>query len=152
MITEAEQRQKVVDEARSWLHTPYHSCARLKGVGVDCAQLPAAIYEAAGVIPHIPVDPYSHQWHLHQSQEVYLQMVQSHAQEFSGPPSPGDFVLFKIGRLYAHGAVVIAWPRVIHSVAEGMRGVVECDVTREPFAKSLLINRAPRFFTLWTHP
>ena len=149
MTSEAEQRQRVVDEARTWIGTPYHSCARVKGVGVDCAQMPAAVYEAAGMIPHIPQDPYSHQWHLHQSKEVYLNMVLSHAKEFAGPPEAGDFVLFKIGRVHAHGGIVSTWPNIIHAVSDGFKGIVETDVTRVPFAKMLLIKRDPRFFTLW---
>jgi len=149
MMTELEQRQRVVDEAKSWLGTPYHSQARLKGIGVDCAQLPAAVYESAGMIPHIPLDPYSHQFHLHQTREAYLDMVLAHAQECAGPPQPGDFVLFKIGRSHSHGAIVVDWPHVIHAVSDGQKAVVPTDAAREPFCKELLINRAPRFFTLW---
>ena len=149
LMNEVLQRQKVIDEARSWIRTPYHSCARVKQVGVDCAQLPAAVYEAAGMIPHIPVDPYSHQWHLHQSKEVYLNMVLNHAREFKGPPQSGDFVLFKLGRVHAHGAIVTQWPHIVHAVSVGFIGVVESNVMREPFAGDLLINRSPRFFTLW---
>ena len=29
----------IVTEARTWVRTPYHHQARLKGVGVDCAGL-----------------------------------------------------------------------------------------------------------------
>ena len=32
-------RAAVVAEAIAWLGTPYHHRARIKGVGVDCAQL-----------------------------------------------------------------------------------------------------------------
>jgi cell wall-associated NlpC family hydrolase len=32
-------RTKVVEQARSWIGTPYHHQARLKGVGVDCIGL-----------------------------------------------------------------------------------------------------------------
>lgn len=30
------QRAAVVAEARSWIGTPYHNCADVKGAGVDC--------------------------------------------------------------------------------------------------------------------
>lgn len=146
---ELEQRRKVVAEAKEWLHTPYHPMARIKGIGADCAQFPAAIYEAAGLIPHIPLEPYSHQWHLHQSDEVYLKMVLKFAWEIEVPPQPGDFVLFRQGKTLAHGAIVIDWPLVIHSVSAAGRGVVETDITREPFSRRMLIDVEHHFFTLW---
>lgn len=142
-----KQRQDVVDQALSWLQTPYHPCARLKGVGVDCAQFPAAIYHAAGMISEIPRFDYSPQWHLHQTEELYLQMVERHAVEIPGPPMPGDFVLFKVGNCWAHGAIVTDHPTIIHAVSG--RGVVLGNMEQDPFAKKRLINRSPRFFTLW---
>ncbi len=32
-------RNKIVEEARSWLNTPFHHQGRVKGVGVDCVGL-----------------------------------------------------------------------------------------------------------------
>ena len=55
VMTEHEQRQAVVAEALTWLGTPYHHRARVKGAGVDCGQLLAAVFEGAGVLRH--VDP-----------------------------------------------------------------------------------------------
>jgi len=43
-------RALVVTEARTWLNTPFHHQARLKGVGVDCAMLVRAVGEACGVL------------------------------------------------------------------------------------------------------
>jgi cell wall-associated NlpC family hydrolase len=43
-------RAMVVEEARSWAGTPFRHQARVKGVGVDCAQLVIAVGEAAGVM------------------------------------------------------------------------------------------------------
>lgn len=36
---ELQQRAAVIAEAESWLSTPYHHEARIKGHGVDCAQI-----------------------------------------------------------------------------------------------------------------
>jgi hypothetical protein len=46
-------RAAVVKEALTWLGTPYHHHARVKGVGVDCARLLCAVYEASACVPHI---------------------------------------------------------------------------------------------------
>lgn len=44
-------RQAIVDEARTWLGTPYQHQARLKGVGCDCAGLPIGVARALGMVP-----------------------------------------------------------------------------------------------------
>lgn len=62
----------VVAEAKSWIGTPYHHMARVKGVGCDCLTLLAAVYHKAGVIPTIEIPYYPPDWHLHRSAERYL--------------------------------------------------------------------------------
>jgi hypothetical protein len=62
-----------------------------------------------------------------------------HAHELAGPPKPGDVAVFRYGRTYSHGAIVIAWPRLIH--AYWQRGVVWGDATLYPLA-----GRPVRFF------
>ncbi len=42
-------RQKIVDTARSWIGTPYHHHQALKGVGVDCLGLVAAVAVELGI-------------------------------------------------------------------------------------------------------
>ena len=149
MMTDTDDiaRQRVVAEARSWVGTPYHHNQRVKGGGVDCANLPAAVYAAANVISPIPAEEYSPQWHLHQSPERYLGRVLENATEFDGPPGPGDFVLWKVGRCYAHGAIVVEWPIIIHAVAG--QGVILGNALRDPFDRKVLKDREPRYFTLW---
>ncbi len=144
---ERAEREKVVAEARRWLRTPYRDCQRVRGAGVDCAQLPAAVYYVVGKILEVPHDHYSPQWHLHHDEERYLAAVRERAREIPGPPQPGDFALFKVGRCHAHGGIVTRWPFIIHAVS-GL-GVIESDASREPFARVVLIDREPRFFTLW---
>jgi len=141
------ERMAAVTEAESWRRTPYHDCQRLKGAGVDCAQYPAAVYHGVGLIAKVPHFHYSPQWHVNQREELYLQVVRSYATEFTGPPLPGDFVIYRVGHCHAHGAIVIAWPRIIHAVKG--RGVVYGDGLDEPFARVRLGDRDPLFFTLF---
>lgn len=121
-------RQLVVAEAKSWLGTPYHPHGRLKGIGVDCAMLPAAVYHACGLVEHIDPGNYPVDWHLHRSEERYLSIVLQYAKEVDSV-QPGDLVLYKWGRCFAHGAIVIQWPTIIHAfiregvvMADGMAG------------------------------
>lgn len=114
-LADAEQRMAVVDEALSWLGTPYHHLGRVKGAGTDCGQFLACVYDAAGVIesPEVPLD-YPHDWHLHRGEERYLGAVLRYAKPVEYP-APGDIAVFKYGRCISHGGIVVLWPIMIHS-------------------------------------
>jgi hypothetical protein len=54
-----EKRRRALEwEASSWVGTPFHAHARLKGVGVDCVQLAAALYIATGFLTEFEVGWY----------------------------------------------------------------------------------------------
>src|SRR5215469_7038056 len=109
------RRLAVIIEARGWLRTPYHHMGRVRGAGTDCLMLLAEVYERAGAIPHIDVPFYPPDWNLHRNAERYLLGVARHARESAAPPQPGDIAIFKFGRCFAHGSIVLAWPRLIHA-------------------------------------
>lgn len=148
-MSEAEERARVVEIAKTWLLTPYHSGARIRGAGVDCAMLPAEVYREAGLLPHIEPGHYPQDWHLHRDDERYLAMVLSHALP-TETPRPGDFVLFKVGRSFAHGAIIVDWPLVIE--ARIGVGVQYCDMAADTFfaGDAATPPRDRRFFTLWS--
>ncbi len=135
-------RAAVVAEARGWLGTPYHHAAQVKGAGVDCAMLPAAVYRAAGLIPEFEIAHYPPDWHLHRDTERYLEIVTRHAIEVSAPTGPGDFVLYRFGRAFAHGAIILDWPTIIHAV-------IRVGVVLDRGDAGRLNGRTCRFFTLW---
>lgn len=130
----------VLSEAESWLGTPYHSRARLKGVGVDCAMLLAEVYHRTGLIPHIEPGDYARDWHLHRNDERFLQWVQRFADEVANP-QPADVALWQTGRAFGHGAIVTAWPWVIHAV-------VRSTVQRADVQQCALVFRPVRFFRM----
>lgn len=150
------ERAAVVAEARSWLRTPYHHMGRVKGAGVDCATLLAEIYARAGLIPPLDLPFYPPDWHLHRDAERYLGLVLEHAVEiFPHAPScdvnPGDIALWRFGRCFAHGAIVIDWPGVIHAYSG--RGCVLEDAETATWLAYLgdkrgAQRRPVRFFTL----
>lgn len=134
------RRAAVVAEAETWLRTRFHHAARIKDVGVDCLMLLAEVYERAGITDHIDPPFYVPDWHLHRDAEKYLEGLMRYAREIEGPPLPGDVAIFKYGRCFSHGAIVVRWPRVIH--AYWKIGVVYGDATRFPLA-----DRKVRFFS-----
>lgn len=145
MATEAEQRAAVVAEALSWQGTKYHHMARLKGVGVDCAGLPMEVYEAAGVTKHVDPGPYSPDWYMHQDEERYLGWVRKYAREITREElKAGDFVIWKFGRCFSHGAVVIDPPTIIHAVRLS-RSVHLANMDQDDD----LPGREVKYFTFW---
>ncbi len=144
-MTEAEGRAAVVAEAMSWLGTPYHHGARIKGVGVDCAQLVIGVYAGAGVIEAFDPGPYPTDWHLHRSVERYMRIVLGLAHEIGREAvRPGDVILYRFGRAYSHGAIVIDHPTIIHAVRQdGQVTLGDADRDAE------LIGRETRYFSYW---
>ena len=122
-------RDDVVKEAMTWLRTPYHSGAKVKGVGVDCGQLLIGVYEGAGILPVGECNPgyYSPEWHLHRSEEKYLHWIKKYCDEISDEPLPGDIAVFQFGRCVSHAGIILGWPRIIHAYV-GM-GVIISDVS-----------------------
>ena len=131
-------RRAVAEEVQTWLGTPFHHQGRVKGAGVDCAMLLAEVYRRCGLVPQIDPGYYPPDWHLHRDAERYLDTLLPYARELAAP-GPGDVAVFRFGRTYSHGAIVTAWPRLVH--AYWLRGVVRGDATLNPLA-----GRPVRFF------
>lgn len=143
-MTDAK-RAAIVAEALSWEGTPYHHRAALKGIGADCAMFPLAVYIAQGYIPALTTPDYSPQWMLHRDEEHFLGHVRAYAREIGrGELGPGDFAIWRFGRCYSHGAIVIEPPRVIHAVAAAS-AVVRADMDREHD----LASRPVKFFSVF---
>jgi len=113
------ERAAVIVEAKSWIGTPFHHQGRIKGKagGVDCLMFLAEVYERAGVCGHIEPPFYVPDWHMHRDAERYMEGLLGYAHAIDGPPEPGDIALFKFGRTFSHGAIVIEWPRIVHAYA-----------------------------------
>lgn len=111
---ESRKRSLILAAARGWIGTPYHTGGRVKGVGVDCLTLLAEVYLEAGAIAGVDIPYYPPDWHLHQERERYLEGLQEYAREVESP-QPGDIALWRFGRCFSHGAIVMAWPVVIHA-------------------------------------
>lgn len=129
---EEETRKKLVEEARSWIGTAFHHEGRVKGAGVDCGMLLLEVFERVGLVPHIEVKHYPHDFMLHRNEEWYLAIVSMHMQELNGGPYlPGDIILFKHGRVFSHGGIITEWPTIIHASSHD-RCVCEADAMGHP--------------------
>src|SRR5260370_32886130 len=97
---EAAQRTAVVAAARSWIGTPYHHAADVKGAGVDCALLLVRVYCDLGMVEPFDPRPYTRDWMLHRDDERYLGFLLDRARMVS-EPAPGDVILFRFGRCFS---------------------------------------------------
>jgi len=120
-------REQIVQEALTWSGTKYHHQACVKGVGVDCGMFLIGVYCGLGIVPKFDPRPYAPHWHLHQGKELYLQELLKYADPVE-TALPGDIAMFQFGKCVSHGAIVLEWPRVIHSYVG--EGVVEADGTK----------------------
>ena len=135
-----ELQDKIVAAARSWVGTPYHHMARVKGVGADCGQIIIAAYVEAGAIEAEDPGYYTGDWHLHRSEERYLQTVERHLDRLSWDLDektlmerydrnglfecePVDVIVFRVGRTFSHGGIVTQWPNMVHAYMSA--GIVE---------------------------
>lgn len=128
------QRAAVIAEALTWLHTPFHHQARVKGAGVDCTMLVAEVYERAGILPHQEFRNYPRDWFLHKKEEAALELLFLLCPEVS-TPQPGDVAMWKIGNAYSHAAIVTAWPKIIHAYVPAGEVVEDNALTNQRLAK-----------------
>lgn len=160
-------REAVVEEARSYLGTPYRKGGRVKGAGVDCGTLLFCVYRDTGFIA--PADegifsdpkmvPISQDWFCHTDEDKYMKLLLRYAYKVANGISypslkaePGNIVATaavqhnRVSKVFNHAGIVVHWPRVIHAIYPV---VEECDasshplwafqmtVVLDPFAKAL---------------
>jgi len=124
-------REQIVAEALTWLDTPYHHHGRIKGVGVDCAQILLAVYaDALQLAPQLDVGTYSTQWHLHRSEEVYLDWLALAGAHRVEQPQPGDMAMWRFGRTFSHSGICVAEGEFVHAYVS--LGVVRTRITEAP--------------------
>ncbi len=137
-----EERQRVIEEARTWLGTPYHTNAALRGIGVDCIRFIQRCYVESGVVPDFEIPLYPAQWALHQKSELLLEGLLRYSHEV-GAPGPADVAVFQIGHCWGHSSIVVEWPVLIHANPPGN---CRLDDARR---NSTLLRLTPRFFSVW---
>jgi cell wall-associated NlpC family hydrolase len=142
---EDDSRLKVVAAARSWLGTPYHHAADVRGHGVDCAMLLVRVFCDLRLVELFDPRPYTADWFLHRDEERYMDHLLARAREVA-EPLLGDVVLFKVGRCFAHGGIVSSDNplRIVHAFAPA-RCVVEDDLRR----CSELTAKPFKYFSYW---
>ena len=125
----------VIAVARSWIGTPYHDQASLRGVGCDCLGLARGVWrEVVGDEP-FPIPPYSRDWGETGPREVLAEGARQMMPEITPTEAgPGTLILFRMGRSTAptraiakHVGILTESDRFIHAYER--LGVVEETLT-----------------------
>ena len=120
-------REDVIAEARSWLGTPWHHQAAVKGVGCDCIGFVRGVAERfLGPIP-MALD-YTPTWHLYRAEPRMFDGFGTVADEIDPAEAlAADILLFGAGKGPAHHcAFLTSAGGLIHCYQEAGR-VVEHD-------------------------
>ena len=120
----------VIAVARSWLGTPYHDQASVKGVGCDCLGLARGVWrEVVGPEP-FPIPPYSRDWGESGPREVLAEGARAMMPEIAPADAPpGALILFRMAlrAIAKHVGILTAPDRFIHAYER--LGVVEEPLT-----------------------
>lgn len=112
-------RERVVEIARSWLGTPYHHQASLKGKGCDCLGLVRGVWrEVRGGEPEA-APPYTPDWAEARREETLLAGARRHAREIRPADArPGDILVFRLrdGAMAKHMAILATDETMIHAI------------------------------------
>lgn len=125
-------REAVALEALSWLGTPYHHHGRVKGAGVDCAQILIAVYSGLGLAPEIDPGFYAPDWNLHRSEEIFRRWLVEAGARPVETPERGDVGLFRYGRTASHGAILVDPGEMLFVHSYLKRGVIVSRLSEEP--------------------
>jgi cell wall-associated NlpC family hydrolase len=131
----------IIEEAKTWLGTKYHDHARIKGGGVDCAQLLIGVFEGTGLAPDVPV-PNGYSVVVPNGEE-YVDTILLYCDEITeNEAAPGDIVLYKTSHGWMHSAIIVSWPdHIIHATPK--RGVISSHGIED-----FLRGKPRRFFRL----
>lgn len=152
---EARAKAAFVAEALSWVGTPFRDCADVKGPdgAVDCAMLLTRCGVDTGLRPAFDPRPYPPRHMMSSSDERFLGWVRDKlgGQEVEAPRL-GDLAIWRFGRVFAHGGIMVSAGEIVHSYAHAGRVVVSR--LDEPFLmfaalRGVQVRRPVKFFDVW---
>ncbi len=111
-------RERVAALALEWVRTPYVHGGRIKHQCADCTFF-AKVFEEAGLIPFVPIPPYSPQAHVNRQACMYLDILTRYSKREveEKDAQVGDVVMYRIARTFSHGGVIVppGWPQIVHA-------------------------------------
>jgi NlpC/P60 family putative phage cell wall peptidase len=112
----------VVRVARSWIGTPYHHQASVRGIGADCLGLVRGVWrELYGREAEAP-PPYSRDWAEVTGHETMLAAAARHLRPIApAEAGAGDVLVFRLraGTVAKHAAILTGQATMIHAMEGG---------------------------------
>ncbi|MBN4046388.1 C40 family peptidase [bacterium AH-315-P15] len=122
---------RALEQARTWLGTPYHHQASMRGVGCDCLGLIRGVWRALyGTEPELP-PAYTADWAEATGEETLLAAARRNLIEVAlADAGPGDVVLFRMMEKgpAKHAGIMSGSGRFIHAYSN--RAVTESSLSR----------------------
>lgn len=122
------QADAIVHIARSWIGTPYHHQASLKGVGCDCFGLVRGVWrELYDAAEPEDVPTYSRDWAEATGEETMIEAARRHMIEIAvADARAGDVMIFRLRDYYVakHSVILTGSGRMIHAT----EGTPVCEV------------------------
>lgn len=123
---------EIVRVARSWIGTPYHHQASVKGAGADCLGLVRGVWrELYGFDAEEPPH-YSRDWAEAAGIETMLAAARRHLREIAPHEAcAGDVVIFRLRSetVAKHAAILTSAGTMVHA----MEGGPACEVALSPW-------------------
>lgn len=152
LISMSTIRDAIVEEAETWMGTPYQHQAIVKGEkgGVDCAMLIAGVAINTGIMDDSirkDIPPYPMEWHFHSNVPLMTDIMKIFGcvkRNITTMDSlkPGDIVAFKLGRVPSHLGIYVGNNLFIHAY-----GGVKCVTKNE-----LSAQWEDRFHSAYRYP
>lgn len=125
-------RDAIIAAARTWVGTPYHHQASLKGVGCDCLGLIRGLWrELYGPEP-VALPPYTRDWGDATGSESLMDAGCRHLTRLGEVRAarPGDVLVFRMrdSGVAKHAGILVADDRMVHAQEEV--GVSEVELGR----------------------
>lgn len=112
-------RERVITLARSWIGTPYHHQASVRGVGTDCLGLVRGIWrDLYGRDAETP-PAYSRDWAEASGRETMLEAAARHLIAIPAEAATaGDVIVFRLraGMVAKHAAILSSGTTMIHAI------------------------------------
>ena len=79
-FADPRQVDRLEQEVRSWLGTPWRHRTAVKGYGADCIQFVAQVLHNLGVFDFskVKIPDYPPDWHLHNTRELLYEEMHKH--------------------------------------------------------------------------
>lgn len=118
MTREQTCRRRIVEVARTWIGTPYHHQASLKGVGADCLGLVRGVYAEVKGHPAATPPAYTPDWAEARGEETLLTAAMRHLRQVSTDEArSGDVLIFRMraGSPAKHAGILVSSSSFVHA-------------------------------------